>query len=375
LTGRHRYTVAMNRSGSSLPCHSAAAAPAPRVSVLMTTYNGARFIRDSIGSVLAQTLTDFELIIVDDDSTDETPALLASFGDPRVRVLRSERNLGVAGARNFGLAACRGDYVAALDHDDISLPERLAVEVRYLDAHPNVVLAGTEVLRRMQDGRTLPTDHAPGSSPALVHWMLYVDNPFTYSSVMLRAGALRRLGTFMRREAEPADDFDLYHRLLGIGALARLDETLTIYRWHAGNTSYAQSERLFASACAILARAYEPVLGADSADAARLVVHHLSDRQPVRDIATLERLGGIMERLLARFLDLYAADATALEQIRAHAGRVWWRVVRSAIRSGTPLALAQHAARRSLRSGFSPSWHDVAMSVAVGSGRAARLVR
>ncbi len=364
----------MNPSGHGVTNHPAPGTAAPRVSVLMTTHNGARFIRESIDSVLAQTLTDFELIVADDASTDETPSLLAGYSDPRLRVVRPERNLGVAEARNFGLAACRGEYVAALDHDDISLPERLAVQVRYLDAHPEVVLAGTEVLLRMQDGRTLPTDHAPGSSPALVHWMLHVDNPFTWSSVMLRAAALRRLGTFMRREAEPADDFDLYHRLLRVGALARLDETLTIYRWHSGNTTYTQSERLFASASAILARAYEPLLGADSADAARLVVHHLSDRQPVRDIATLERLGEVLERLLARFQGIYAADAAALAQIEAHAGRVWWRVVRSAIRSGLPLALARHAARRSLRIGFSPAWHAVARSVAVGTVRAALIV-
>ncbi len=263
MTERHRYTAVVTPYSSSMNDQSAIAATAPRVSVLMTTRNGARFIRDSIDSVLAQTRTDFELIIVDDGSTDETPSLLAGYDDPRLRVIRPERNLGVAEARNFGLAVCRGEYVAALDHDDISLPERLAVQVRYLDAHPEVVLAGTEVLLRMQDGRTLPTDHVPGSSPALVHWMLHVDNPFTWSSVMIRAAALRRLGIFLRREAEPADDFDLYHRLSGIGALARLNETLTIYRWHAGNTTYAQSERLFASACATLARAYEPWLGAE----------------------------------------------------------------------------------------------------------------
>lgn len=365
----------MNRSGSSVTDHPASASPAPRISVLMTTYNGAQFIRDSIDSVLAQTLADFELIVVDDGSTDETPAVLAGYSDPRLRVVRPERNLGVAEARNFGLAACRGRYIAALDHDDISLPERLAVQARYLDAHPDVVLAGTEVLLRMQDGRIFPTDHAPGSSPALVHWMLHVDNPFTWSSVMIRASALRRLGGFMRREAEPADDFDLYHRLLGVGALARLEETLTIYRWHAGNTTYAQSERLFASACATLTRAYEPMLGADPWDAARLVVHHLSERQPVRDIATLDRLGAVLERLLAGFQCTYAADAAALEQIGAHAGRVWWRVVRSAIRSGAPLALGRYAASRKLRTGFGPSLHDVAASVAVGTVRAMRIVR
>jgi GT2 family glycosyltransferase len=346
--------------------------PPPRVSVLMTTFNGAAFIRESIDSVLAQTFSDFELVIVDDGSTDATPALLASCRDPRVRVIRPDRNLGVVGARNFGLAACRGLYIAAHDHDDLSLPERLATQVRTLDARPDIVLAGSEVLLWMADGRRLPTDHVPGATPALVRWMLHVDNPFTYSSIMVRADALRRLGVFMLPEAEPADDFDLYHRLLGIGPLARLDETLVIYRWHASNTTHAQAQRMADRASAILARAYAPWLGREADAAARLVVHHLSDRQPVRDAATLTRLGGFLERILAGFLDQQAPDAAARTQIEAHAGRVWWRLVRSAIRSGAPLALTQHVARRTLRREFTLAWHDVVASVAVGSLRAAQ---
>ena len=114
----------------------------------------------------------------------------------------------------------------------------------------------------------------------------------------------------------------------------------------------------------------------DSEAAARLVVRHLSDRQPVRDAATLVRLGGFLERLVAGFCDRHAADdAAARAQIEAHAGRVWWRAVRSAIRSGTPLALAQHLARQSLRSGYTPTLRDVVASVAVGSLRAARIGR
>jgi GT2 family glycosyltransferase len=348
--------------------------PPPRVSVLMTTYNGAAFIRESIDGVLAQTFSDFELVIVDDCSTDATPALLAACRDPRIRLIRPDRNLGVVGARNFGLGACRGVYIAAHDHDDLSLPERLATQVRTLDAHPEIVLAGTEVLLWMADGRRLPTDHVPGATPALVGWMLHVDNPFTYSSVMLRADALQRLGAFMRPEAEPADDFDLYHRLLGIGGLARLDETLVTYRWHASNTTHTQAERMFDRASAILARSYAPWLGPDSDAAARLVVRHLSDRQPVRDVATLARLGGFLERLLTGFCRQHAVDPAARAQIEAHAGRVWWRVVRSAIRSGTPLALRQYR-RSTLRRGFKPRLPDVIASVAIGSLRATRVGR
>ncbi len=93
----------------------------PRVSVLMTTYNGARFLAESIDSVLAQSFTDFELVVVDDASTDATPSILAGYADPRLRVIRNPVNLGVVGARNRGFADLRGVYVATIDHDDLWL--------------------------------------------------------------------------------------------------------------------------------------------------------------------------------------------------------------------------------------------------------------
>ncbi len=125
----------------------------PTVSVLMTTWNGAGFIAEAIASVLAQTFTDFELIVVDDGSTDATPRLLAGIGDPRLRVLRQAVNGGVVAARNIGFLAARGRYVAALDHDDLSRPARLARQVAYLETHPAVALVATEIeitMRRLR---------------------------------------------------------------------------------------------------------------------------------------------------------------------------------------------------------------------------------
>src|SRR5208337_238122 len=119
------------------------------------------------------------------------------------------------------------------------------------------------------------TDHLPGGTPALMRWMLHLDNPITWSSVMFRAEAVRRLDRFMRREYEPADDFDLHHRLLALGGIARLDETLAVYRWHRTNTSHGQMDQMFDRAGAVLAETYRPWLGEDAPAAAALVVRHL----------------------------------------------------------------------------------------------------
>jgi GT2 family glycosyltransferase len=358
------------------PATCCTASPAPdggaavRVSVLLTTRNGATLLRETLASVLAQDFPDFEVVVVDDASTDATPRMLAACTDPRLRVLRSDRQLGVAEARNFGFSHCRGAYIAAQDHDDISRPGRLVTEAAYLDDHPDIVMVGSEVLIS-RDGGLQSTDHLPGSTPALLRWMLHVDNPFTWSSVMFRADAVRGLDRFMRREYEPADDFDLYHRLLALGGIARLDDVLCVYRWHDANTSLGQMQRIHDRAAAVLARAYRPWLGDDAADTATLVVTHLTDRRPAPDSATLARLGRVLERVLVGYCAAATPDPATRLLIEAYTARAWWLAARAAVRSGTPTALLRWRDATALRAAYRrPTVRDIAQSLAIGTARA-----
>src|SRR4051794_33495484 len=170
----------------------------------MTTFNGAATLQASLDSVLRQSFRDYELIVVDDCSTDATPAILAAVDDPRLLVIRNESNAGVVGARNRGFAAARGRYVAALDHDDVSDPERLERQFRYLEANPGVVLVATEI--RIERSGQVTRPHHPGAGdPLALRFLLLIDNPLTWSSVMFRADAVRRLGAFLRPECVLAD--------------------------------------------------------------------------------------------------------------------------------------------------------------------------
>jgi Glycosyl transferase family 2 len=241
---------------------------APRVSVIMATYNGDRFVRQGINSILAQTLQDFELIITDDCSTDETGAILDSIGDPRVRVLRNSENVGVVQSRNRCLAAARGQYVAMLDHDDLSRPTRLAKQVAYLEKHPGTVLLGTAA-HTLNNGALAPTRHPRHTSPAIINWLLYVSNPLVCSSIMFRADAVRQLGVFLREEYRYADDYDLYHRLMPLGDIARLDEPLTIYRLHASNAFRLHEDTMTANAVKVLTPAYRPWFGLEAEKAVK----------------------------------------------------------------------------------------------------------
>jgi GT2 family glycosyltransferase len=342
--------------------------PTPRVSVLMTTYNGAATIGASIDSVLAQSFRDFELLVVDDGSTDDTPAILGRIHDPRLRLLRTGSRGGIVAARNHGFAAAQGRTIAPLDHDDLSDTERLARQVAFLDTNPDVVLVATEI-RMLRDGTVAMPHHPDVGDPLALRWLLLIDNPMTWSSVMFRTDAVRRLGSFLRPEFELADDFDFYHRLLGVGAIARLNEVLTTYRYHATNASRARAEALNANAARVLCRAYAPWLGDDAAAAAELVIRHLSDRQPVPDAATLHRIGRILERLLEQFSAAHNLSAPDRRRIGGLAGEAWWHTARGAIRSGVRGVLGRYRAHEQLTTDFSPAPGDLAASVAIGAVR------
>jgi len=198
----------------------------PRVTVLMSVFNGAAYLREAIDSILAQTFTDFELLIVDDGSTDETPAILHSYADPRMRVLTNERNLGLTASLNRGLREARGEWIARQDADDRSHPDRLRRQLEHLDAHPEVMLLGTHARLIDARGRVTGTLRKPVTRTGIA-WASVFHNPFIHSSVMFRRG----IGTY--DESYPFNqDFELWSRLLGNVAMTNLDAVLIDYRAH-----------------------------------------------------------------------------------------------------------------------------------------------
>src|SRR4051794_29608800 len=115
----------------------------PKVTVLLAVYNGERYLREAIDSILGQTFQDFEFLIINDGSTDSTREIILSYHDPRIRLVDNEDNIGQTRSLNRGLALAAGQFVARQDADDISEPERLASQVAFLEIHPEVVLLGT----------------------------------------------------------------------------------------------------------------------------------------------------------------------------------------------------------------------------------------
>lgn len=201
----------------------------PRVSVLIAVYNAGQFLGQAIASVLSQTYRDFELIAVDDFSTDNSLAILQSFDDPRIRIIQHDANLGASIARNDALAEARGEFIAILDADDVCAPERLERQVAFLDANPNVGLVGcgiydnTDVNGTVLHRSQLPLDNATIQQTLMNEWC------FLHSSIMFRKSLQEVVGGY-REAFEPAEDHDFVLRILELCHAHNLPEPLVSYR-------------------------------------------------------------------------------------------------------------------------------------------------
>lgn len=207
------------------------AAPlAPRVSVLMAAFNAERTLVEAVDSILKQTFADFEFIVVDDGSTDATGAILDTYQDARLRIIRQATNQGLVAALNSGLEQARGHYVARMDADDISLPERLRRQVEWLDRHPEVAVLATNAIRLDGAGCPIEVMSTPFRSPEVVGRRLAAGLcPLIHSSVMARRQILQSLGGY-RAQFRHAEDFDLWLRVLQSSQVYVLPEVLHLYR-------------------------------------------------------------------------------------------------------------------------------------------------
>jgi glycosyltransferase involved in cell wall biosynthesis len=207
----------------------------PKVSVLMAVYNNAAYLREAVDSILVQDFPDFELVIVDDGSTDESALILASFPDKRITILRNEANVGLTRSLNRGLAVCRGKYIARMDADDIAFPQRLGKQYGYLESNPDVVLLGSSMVAIGADTRFYPAI----LGDARIRATMLFENPFYHPTVMIRHAALQAGAIRYNEQRVNAQDYELWFRLAQEGRVENLPEPLLHYRMHAGQTNKA----------------------------------------------------------------------------------------------------------------------------------------
>ena len=213
---------------------------APVVSVLMAVYNGAPWVRDAVDSVLGQSLSDLELIVIDDASTDATPTLLASVHDTRLRVDRSSARRGLSASLAAAWTIARAPLIARLDADDISVPDRLARQQAFLSSHPEVGLLGGAAREIDALGRPLGLVEPPRDDLTLRRALIR-QNPFVHSTVMMRRSAAEAVGGYDARR-EVAQDYDLWMRMSRVTRLANLPDVLVVRRRLPGAIGVARDD-------------------------------------------------------------------------------------------------------------------------------------
>ncbi|UJH92513.1 glycosyltransferase [Antarcticibacterium sp. 1MA-6-2] len=210
----------------------------PLLTVLMPVFNAEKYIAASVESVLNQSYEDFEFLIIDDASTDQTVSIIKSYSDARIKLIEKRKNTGYTNSLNTGLKIAQGKYVGRMDSDDISLPNRFAKQISFLESNPEVIVCGTQhEIMGKNNAVSLPTKNAE------IRLALLWGNCLVHSSVMIRKDALIQSSVYYDALKEPSEDYDLWVRLLPIGHLYNIPEVLVSYRIHYASVSRTRYEQ------------------------------------------------------------------------------------------------------------------------------------
>jgi glycosyltransferase involved in cell wall biosynthesis len=307
--------------------------------VVIPVRDGAQYVGEALQSILDQDLPDIEVIVVDDGSSDDSAAIATSIGDRdgRVKVV-ANRGKGIVDALNMAISLARAPLVARMDGDDVSLPNRLRLQVACFDADTDLQLLGTAGLRIDRDGKPLkPMDVPIGNEPLRDALARY--NPMLHPTVMFRTEAVRRVGGY-RHAFTYAEDYDLWLRLSETGKLANMDARLVKLRSHPGQVSRVKEDQQKAAAAlarrsALLRRSRAEPFDANG-QPAQAIGAFLAWRAATgvaisslerRDIELLLRTAGIPLAITCKLLFLAAVGAPSFKTLALGPRLAWRRMI------------------------------------------------
>lgn len=229
----------------------------PIISVLMPVYNGEKYLREAIDSILQQTFPDFELIICDDSSTDSSANIIHSYRDSRIKIIYNETNLGIVKTRNRLFHEASGEYVSIMDCDDIACPQKLEKQLDFLKNHPDYGLCGTWSKKINEQHHTVGYIQMPEQDTDIRINLLF-QSSFVQSSVMIKKTLGEHL--YYRDEFPVAEDYDLWERLSHHTLMHNIPEFLLFYRWHEENISQNKANLLNEKRDQIISRQLKPFI-------------------------------------------------------------------------------------------------------------------
>lgn len=271
----------------------------PCVSVVMSAYNAEAYLAEAVESILNQTFRDFEFVIIDDGSTDKTAEILARYEnlDKRVRVY-NQANQGLVTALNRGVGLARGRYIARMDADDISLPERLSKQLDYMESHPEVGVMGSQMNQMDEKGNPLSSFATPLSHDVIV-WKMLFECAVAHATVMMRKPLLIHVGGYNPCYLH-IEDTELWSRLIWVTRFANHPDCLFLRRKHKQSVCSTQAARQLEIGMAIRRGLFERIL---DREVKQDVVELLSRSWHAETILT----DGQIKEVIALLLELYNA--------------------------------------------------------------------
>ena len=320
----------------------------PKVSVLIPVYNRERYVGAAVDSILAQSLSDYEILLIDDGSTDRSLDVMQAYTDPRVRVVCNERNLGIPRTRNIGLQLAHGEYIALLDSDDVAHPQRLEKQVAFLDRHPDYAQIGSWERTMDEQGQALKKTKRRPVAAEDVHVQLLFQCSQGNPTVMARTAILREYG--YHTDYPSCEDYELYVRLAKRYKLGNLPEVLVYTRAHPHQISKQlpesrelQKRRIISGQLTELGVAFE------ESD----LVSHLN-------LYRMRRLGGIPDRTYPKWAEAWLLRLKAANQqtlcytepaLTRAVNEYWFRACRAA-QAGMGWAAWRYFLKSPLRRGI-----------------------
>lgn len=274
----------------------------PKISVIMSVYNCELFVADAIESIFGQTFADYEFIIIDDGSTDTTTDILKKYAkkDRRVR-LYHQKNMGLITALNRGCKKARGQYIARMDADDISLPERFEKQIGFMDKHPDIGVLGTSIGIIDSEGIE-KTTWLPPTSPEYVKWSLIFGSSLAHASTMIRKELMEAAG-YYRLKALHIEDYDLWVRLSSLTKLENMQEILYLYRHWGENVCFKHAALQQQNVIRlVLPSLVEPILECKAPEATLTALRQLSKNMPLSEPDQIWPIANLICKLRRAFI-------------------------------------------------------------------------
>jgi len=286
----------------------------PKISVILPVYNSEKYLGEAIASILNQSFSDFELIILNDGSTDNSKNVIESFNDKRI-VLVDQSNLGLAATLNRGIMMARGELIARQDNDDVSLPDRLEKQIEFLESNPHISLLGTAAEIIDESGKSTGRYHKHSTDSTVLKFNLLFNNPFVHSSIVFRRSVLGLVGDY---STDPLffEDHNLWSRIARVSGVSNLNACLVKYRELTSSMSRSTQDYVKRvnrqSVNNILF--YCPELQASHVE---LIVSYLCGAQiPVDYEAAYNKINAMLTKLTLAFATKEAVSREKLEQER-----------------------------------------------------------